>query len=100
MDQGCGCSMIRPEDFTLEDLDVLPDGIQPLIDWHDLWTEEAGEDWIVEPVIAERRGVAIYSPAKAGKSLLMLELAAAISRGAPVLGTKIDRPRRVLYVDF
>jgi AAA domain len=92
--------MMRPKDITPEDLDVLPDGIQPRIDWHDLWTKEAGEDWIVEPLIAERRLVALYSPAKLGKSLLMLELGVAMSRGTPVLGTKIARPYSTLYVDL
>jgi hypothetical protein len=55
---------------------------------------------VVEPLIPARRLVALFSPAKAGKSLLMLELAAAISLGTPVLGQQLDRARRVLYVDF
>jgi hypothetical protein len=73
---------------------------RPILDWHELWKQEAGEDWIVEPLIAARRGVVIYSRAKLGKSLLMLEIAVAVANGTQVLGVKIDRPRRVLYVDF
>lgn len=72
----------------------------PLIDWHELWTRETTEDWIVEPLLPARRLIALYSAPKVGKSLLMLELAVAISRGTEALGTRIDRPRRVLYVDF
>lgn len=72
----------------------------PLIDWHELWTRKNTEDWILEPLLPARRLVALYSAPKVGKSLLMLEIAVAISRGTKVLGARIDRPRRVLYVDF
>lgn len=72
----------------------------PIIDWKELWANESTEEWVVEPLIPARRLVALFSPPKIGKSLLMLELAVGISRGTSVLGTKPDRPRRVLYVDF
>jgi len=72
----------------------------PLLDWHELWTRESTEEWIVEPLLPARRLVALYSAPKVGKSLLMLELAVAIARGTRVLGTRLGRPRRVLYVDF
>jgi KaiC/GvpD/RAD55 family RecA-like ATPase len=72
----------------------------PLLDWDNLFTTEDDEEWIVEPLIPARRLVALYSPPKVGKSLLMLELAVHISRGTSVLGVTPDRPRRVLYVDF
>ena len=44
--------------------------------------------------------IALYSAPKVGKSLLMLEMAVAIAAGSTVLGYQVDRPRRVLYVDF
>jgi hypothetical protein len=72
----------------------------PLIDWFTLWAADSAEEWIVEPLLPARRMIAIYSPPKVGKSLLLLEMAVAISRGTQVLGHTIDRPRRVLYVDF
>jgi Mrp family chromosome partitioning ATPase len=72
----------------------------PRIDWHKLWADETTEEWIVEPLIPARRLVALFSAPKVGKSLLMLELAAAIARGASVLGQPPQPPRRVLYVDF
>lgn len=72
----------------------------PLLDWHELWAREDTEEWIVEPILPARRLVALFSPPKVGKSLLMLEIAAAVARGTEILGTTPDRPRRVLYVDF
>lgn len=72
----------------------------PLIDWHQLWADDEEQEWILEPLLPARRLVALYSPPKVGKSLLMLELAVAISQGAPTLGTTIPEPHRVLYVDY
>lgn len=72
----------------------------PRLDWHALWADDSEEEWIIEPLLPARRLVALYSPPKVGKSLLMLELAVAVARGEQVLGTTPDRPRRVLYVDF
>lgn len=72
----------------------------PIIDWHALWADDSEEEWIVEPLLPARRLIALFSPPKVGKSLLLLEIAAAIARGGSVLGTTTDRPRVVLYVDF
>lgn len=72
----------------------------PIIDWHELWANEDVEEWIVEPLLPARRLVALYSAPKVGKSLLLLELCCAIATGRDVLSVSIDRPRRVLYVDF
>jgi hypothetical protein len=76
------------------------DELYPPIDWHQLWADDDEDEWIVDPLIPARRLIAIYSAPKVGKSLLMLEVAVAISRGTPVLGAHLDRPRRVLYVDY
>lgn len=72
----------------------------PALDWHELWAREDEEEWIIEPLLPARRLVALFSPPKVGKSLLLLELAVAVARGEPVLGHKPDKARRVLYVDF
>lgn len=72
----------------------------PALDWRARWDAPQVEEWIVEPLLPARRLVALYSPPKTGKSLLMLELAAAVATGREVLGTSPGRPRRVLYVDF
>lgn len=74
----------------------------PALDWRALFAEDdQGEEWILQPLVAAGRMVALYSAPKAGKSLLALEAAVAISRGYPALGSpKPARPYRVLYVDF
>lgn len=72
----------------------------PLVDWHALWADDEEEEWIIDPLLPARRLIALYSAPKVGKSLLMLEIAVAISNGTQALGHIMDRPRRVLYVDF
>jgi len=72
----------------------------PILDWQALWADTTEEEWIVEPLLAKRRLVALYSAPKVGKSLLMLELAAGIASGRPVLGNSATQPLSVLYVDF
>jgi hypothetical protein len=74
--------------------------IAPILDWRTLWTEDHTQEWVLEPILPARRMVALYSPPKAGKSLLMLEIAVAIALGREALGRVPDRPQRVLYVDF
>ena len=69
------------------------------LDWDALWADETEEEWIVFPLLPARRLVALYSAPKVGKSLLMLELAAAVATGTEVLGVVPER-RHVLYVDF
>lgn len=76
------------------------DGRFPSIDWHALWADDTEDEWVLYPLLPARRLVALFSAPKVGKSLLMLEVAVAVSRGVTCLGTKPDRPYRVLYVDF
>lgn len=71
----------------------------PALDWDALWAEEGGEEWILEPLIAARRGVALFSAPKVGKSLLALEIAVGIAKGTRTLGVMPDRAHNVLYVD-
>lgn len=71
------------------------------IDWQQLWDDTpVEEEWIIEPLLAAGRSIAVYSPPKVGKSLLALEIAAAVAAGRPVLGQPAAAPRRVLYVDL
>ena len=72
----------------------------PRLDWHSLWEQEDEEEWLLYPLIPARRLIALFSAAKVGKSLLMLEIAAALSTGKKVLGHDPGRRVRVLYVDF
>ncbi len=68
------------------------------VDWAALWAAPVDEAWLVPGLVPARRGVALYSAPKVGKSLLTLELAVAVSRGAPFLGEPTE-PAVVLYVD-
>lgn len=72
----------------------------PGIDWHRAFDGAADEvDWLVPDFIARGQAYALVSTAKAGKSLLMLDVAAALAAGRPVFGQKPRPPVRVLYVD-
>ncbi|KQW43018.1 hypothetical protein ASC77_22245 [Nocardioides sp. Root1257] len=73
--------------------------LNPRLDWFELFADESEEEWIAYPILPARRHVAIFSPAKAGKSLLSLEVAVAISQGGDLFGYPTKRSR-VLYVDF
>jgi hypothetical protein len=73
----------------------------PHLDWTTLWADEQDEEWIIEPLIPARRLIALYSAPKVGKSLLLLEIAAAIATGKGMFGyPATGLPRRVLYVDM
>ena len=75
--------------------------LYPALDWHDVWSQTPDEvDWLVEPIIERGRLYALYSPPKVGKSLLALEIAAALATGRPVFGNPARDPVRVLYVDL
>lgn len=69
------------------------------IDWDALWADQTEIEWLCEPVIPAGRLVSLYSPPGVGKSLLALDLAAAISRGAPSLGADTTQAP-VLYLDY
>lgn len=84
---------------AVQDLQGVVERVLPVVDWADRWDRPILQEWIVEPILPARRLVALYSPPKMGKSLLMLEIAAAVASGREVLGT-VPAPRRVLYVDF
>lgn len=73
----------------------------PVLDWARVF-EGAPEDveWLVPDMIARGRAYSVVATAKAGKSLLMLDIAAAIATGRSVLGHRKRKPERVLYVDL
>jgi hypothetical protein len=73
----------------------------PSVDWDQIWDEPCDVEWIVEPILGARKGTALYSPAKVGKSLLALDMAVKASRGFGMFGyPSLCQPRRVLYVDY
>lgn len=73
----------------------------PVLDWPTIFAAENAEvDWLCEPLLEAGRVVALFSPAKTGKSLLALEIAAALASGRPVMGNPVREPVVVLYVDL
>lgn len=71
-----------------------------LIGWPEFWNEEEPElDWLAEPIIEQGRQIAIFSEAKAGKSLLMLEICALLASGQGIFGKTPHDPLSILYLD-
>lgn len=71
-----------------------------LVDWHDLFTKPPYTPrWLAYPFLQEGRLLALYGPAKVGKSLFALELAASIASGRDFLGFPTIKSR-VLYIDY
>lgn len=73
----------------------------PTLDWQRVFAGAAPDvDWLVPEFIAAGQSYSLVSQAKAGKSLLMLDVVAAIACGKPALGQPAQPPARVLYVDL
>lgn len=73
-----------------------------LIDWSRDWSlAHAPVPFLAKPLLEKGCIVALVAPSKVGKSLLALELGAAIATGRPVLtDSDVRPPRRVLYLDY
>ncbi len=84
-------------DQTLTD-DLIPH-IQP-IDWTKLAEHDYQIEWLVEPLLPKGRLVALYAQGKAGKSLLCLEIAAAVATGNRTLDQPPGEPQDVVYLDY
>ncbi len=94
---------VRGESKDLAEDEDVPAQIRarfPALNWKDLFEDESEQDWIVEPLLPAGRLIALYSPPKVGKSLLMLELAVNVATGRGCFGYTPKLPRHVLYVDF
>jgi hypothetical protein len=85
----------------------LPDPVDPtlkaiLINWSEFWQQDySDEQWLAWPLLPKGRQVVIYAPAKAGKSLLILDVVAALATGGDILGQKnMAGPVDVLYLDY
>lgn len=73
----------------------------PWIIWSDFWKKErVDEEWLIEPLIPRGRQVAIWATHKTGKSLITLEMVAAVAAGQPCLGRGAVPPIRVVYLDL
>lgn len=72
-----------------------------LVDWGRFWDQDhSDEEWLAYPIIPKGRAIALYAPAKAGKSTVVLAIAAALATGRPILGNRRHNPARVLYLDY
>ena len=87
-----------PTENPEEETEEWESGPTP-IDWPKFWERETGEDWLVEPLLPAGRLIALYAEGKAGKSLLALEIAAALATGKPILAQPQQPPLPVIYID-
>jgi hypothetical protein len=70
------------------------------VDWQAAWDGHKDEpDWLVEPVIERGQTVSMWAAPGTGKSLLALEIAAALASGKAVLGNPPRKPVTILYLD-
>lgn len=97
-------TIVTPDGVEVE---ITPDsdGPHPYQPWETVWsehwaTDHKAEDFLCPPILARGRGHALYAAAKTGKSLLALEMAAALATGREFLGHTPDAPVSVLYIDF
>jgi hypothetical protein len=72
-----------------------------LVNWDNFWTSDKGEEeWIAYPLIPANRSVALYAPAKAGKSTIALAIVAAVATGRRILGDVVADKKHILYLDY
>lgn len=73
------------------------------LDWAAVWAATTDEpEWLVKDVIERGRAHSLASPPKVGKSLLTLDMVAALAAHRPILGRPNPHPGpiTVLYVDL
>lgn len=92
--------LITPPEPTLEHQENRIE-LAHLVDWQKLWTDDRpDEEWLAEPIIPKGRAIALYAPAKAGKSTITLAIVAAVATGSRILGQTRTTPTNVLYLDY
>lgn len=98
----CGYTWIS-EDPACPSCGVFGEPLTPaiLIDWAEFWRrDQTVEDWLIWPLVPAGRGVALYAPAKEGKSLVIFALTVLAATGQRSLD-KVTRPLvDVLYLDY
>jgi hypothetical protein len=88
-----------PADDDLAALAEIAANFTP-VDWQAAWDAKPDDiQWLIEPIIEAGQSVALYATPGTGKSLLALELAAALATGQAVLGNPARDPLTVVYVD-
>ena len=87
-------------------VDTVDDDIAALyepLDWAELWqTAKAEPDWLVPQVIERGRSYSLVARSKVGKSLISLDMVAALATGRALLGRPNPHPGpvRVMYLDL
>lgn len=72
-----------------------------LVDWPEFWRSDGPQiDFLCEPFLARGRGHAMYATAKLGKSLILLEAAAALASGRGCWLHEPTEPQDVVYLDL
>ena len=72
-----------------------------IVDWGKFWDDDqSDEDWLAYPLIPRGRAIALFAPAKAGKSTITLAVAAAAATGRKILGYQASDPVDTLYMDY
>lgn len=85
---------------TITEDDALIKGLAPL-DWTEVLSgERPPPDWLCEPILEAGKQAALFAEAKAGKSLLVLEICCGIAAGRAVLGNPAREPRAVVVCDM
>ncbi len=70
-----------------------------IVDWESAFADESEEVWLVPGLICDERSHAVYAEAGLGKSLVVLEICAALASGKSALGLPPLEPMKVLYFD-
>lgn len=72
-----------------------------LVNWASFWAKERQpEHWLVWPLIPFGRSIALFAPAKEGKSTVVLAAVAAAACGRKVFGEWDTEPTDILYLDY
>lgn len=92
---------ITPTAHTTDNHDTNRTELAHLINWNNFWNNDhTDENWLAYPLIPQGRAISLFAPAKAGKSTVVLAVAAAVATGKPILGLKPVQPVNVLYLDY
>jgi hypothetical protein len=93
--------MVEAETVVAEVSSANRTELAHIVDWNTFWDwDHSDEDWLAYPLLPKGRAMALYAPAKAGKSTVVLAVAAALATGRPILGHKVAGPATVLYLDY
>lgn len=77
-----------------------PEGLQPVDLWALMMGNPPEQEWCVEPILPAGKLCGIVSKRGDGKSLLLLDLAAAKATGRPALTQDTAEPVHVIYLDM